>query len=280
MDEWRDFIERFSKTKNSHERQMRELVASELLPYVIEHAEVSSYDIYRRDYQTDNLLQSKEAARIADIALMNRKRSSRIAIKESAQDEDARLSLERSETSSRLSRASRHKVVPQSTGAVFVEESPVPLAVAASESREERSKKREEEKIAKILAAEQAAIEEVRLAEREAAIAANGGVVPPGMETPEELEAMRIAEEKEAKKNAKENVKLAKEALKKKQKQERTAAKKKANKELAAQIAAEMALLPLETEEPWFLDCEICQKAGWNQVSIEIDAPSMSLKFD
>jgi hypothetical protein len=193
---------------------------------------------------------------------MNRKRSSRIAIKESEQEEETRIANERAENSARLSRASRHKVIPANP----VEEpgaSGISIG-ATGETREERLRKREEEKFAKMAAIEEAAMKEAARMEREAAIEANGGIVPPGMETPAELAVMREQAERERKRQVKEAWKKKKEAEKKKAKQERAAAKKSEQ--------AALLLLPLEVvdEDPWYLDCELCHQAGWNMVSLVV----------
>lgn len=188
---------------------------------------------------------------------MNRKRSSRIAFKESAQEEEARIAAERAENSSRLSRASRHKIIPN-LGVAAGDEVVSDSGKQVTETREERLKKREDEKLAKQAAIEEAAMVEAHSIAREEAIAANGGVVPLGMETPEELAAMRIAEEKEAKRLAREAAKRKKELDKKKVKAEKMAQKKRDN---------EAALLAME-EDPWYLDCQLCGRQGWNQVRL------------
>ena len=69
---------------------------------------------------------------------------------------------------------------------------------------------------------------------------------------------MRIAEEKEAKRLAREAAKRKKELDKKKVKAEKMAQKKRDN---------EAALLAME-EDPWYLDCQLCGRQGWNQVRL------------
>lgn len=190
---------------------------------------------------------------------MNRKRSTRIATKESEEDEKARIAAEKAAESSKLSRASRHKIIANLNGGEDSNSETGSSKVGTvQESREDRLKKREEEKKAREAAAEAAQMEEVRRLEREAAIEANGGVVPPGMETPEELEAMRIEKEKEEMRIAREEAKEAKEADKK--------ARNKAAKEARASVKA-VEVQECDEEPPWYLDCEICKDAGWNMVS-------------
>ena len=139
--------------------------------------------------------------------------------------------------------------------------------LARGESREDRLRKREEEKYAREAAIELAAYEEARALAREDAIAANGGVVPPGMETPEELEKMRAQEDKERKKREREDKRIQKEEDVKRarlrKKQEKVQRAKAAQ---AAQAAAPPALDA--DEEPWYLDCEVCHKSGWNLVRL------------
>lgn len=135
---------------------------------------------------------------------------------------------------------------------------------ATGETREERLRKREDEKFAKMAAIEAAEMKEAARIEREAAIEANGGIVPPGMETPAELAVMREQAERERKRQVKDVWKKKKEAEKKKAKQERAAAKKSEQ--------AALLLLPFETvdEDPWYLDCELCHQEGWNMVSLVV----------
>lgn len=205
-------------------------------------------------------MQEKEKAQIQEIIAMNRKRSTRIATMESEEDEKARIAAEKAAESSKLSRASRHKIIANLNGGddSNSETGSSKGAAAAQETREDRLRKREEEKKAREAAVEAAQLEEVRRLEREAAIEANGGVVPPGMETPEELETMRLEKEKEERRAAREEAKEVKEAEKR--------AQTKAAKEARASGKA-VEVHEVDEEPPWYLDCEICKDAGWNMVS-------------
>ncbi|KAM0753570.1 hypothetical protein T439DRAFT_158190 [Meredithblackwellia eburnea MCA 4105] len=245
MDDWRSFAARFETSKDRQERALYRLVTNEILPILEEqHAAL-------------------ERERQAELILLSRKRSSRIALLESAAEEEARIAAQQAEAISRASRASRHKVVtnPGTEDGSASESGTAPSSVAGGsfnrgESREERLRKREEERLAREAAAEKAAIEESQRLAREAAIAANGGVVPPGWETPEELEAMRVTEEKAKKEKEKEEKEAAKRAATNKLRAERRAERK-----AAAALAETQAA---EEDESWYLDCEICHKAGWN----------------
>ncbi|ORY62839.1 hypothetical protein BCR35DRAFT_308868 [Leucosporidium creatinivorum] len=234
--EWEAFADKFNTSKNRNERALRDLLKTEILPKVIA------------------TIDAKEKAQIQEIIAMNRKRSTRIATKESEEDEKARIAAEKAAESSKLSRASRHKIIANLNGEDSTSETGSSKG-AVQETREDRLRKREEEKAAREAAAEAAQMEEVKRLEREAAIAANGGVVPPGMETPEELEAMRLEKEKEEKRIAREQAKEAKEADKK--------ARTKAAKEARASAKA-VEVQETDEEPPWYLDCEICKDAGWN----------------
>jgi len=130
---------------------------------------------------------------------MARKRSSRIVAKESLADEETRAE--------RASRAARHQVRSYTDDglASFAggeSDSGTPGAGAVKgESREERLRKREEEKRAREEAEERKLVEEAREQEREAARAANGGVLPYELMTDEEKAAWDKQQEKERKKN-------------------------------------------------------------------------------
>ena len=135
--------------------------------------------------------------------------------------------------------------------------------LARGESREERLRKREEEKYAREAAIELAEIEQAKAIARDEAIAANGGVVPPGMETPEELARMAEVADKERKKREREQKRLQKEAD---AKQARLQKKHERAARIAAVKAAAPPPEPEPEDEPWYLDCEVCHKAGWNLV--------------
>jgi hypothetical protein len=197
-----------------------------------------------------------------DIAINNRKRSSRIAVKESVQEEEIRVSKEIHDTSSRSSRASRHQIVAPSLFEPNPRGYSPQTSMTIQETREERLIKREEEKNARILAAEEALIDEAKSKAREEAIAANGGNVPPGWETPEELEVIRLAAEKEQRMIDRDALRLRKDIEKKRIAEEKKVVKK-AKKDA---ILSEQSTLLATEEEPWYLDCEICNKEGWNLV--------------
>lgn len=194
---------------------------------------------------------------------MSRKRSSRIAIKESVQEEEARLAQEQSELIARASRASRHKVSlnPDPEANSDAGGSGTPSGVA-HESREDRLKKREEEKLAREKLAEEKALEEVRKLEREEMIRANGGKVPKGMETPEELKAI---EEEERKVEAAERKRVRDEVEKEKRRIRRE--KNKAAKLVAGSGATVGGKVEEQKngneEEVWFLSCDVCRKGGF-----------------
>lgn len=97
--------------------------------------------------------------------------------------------------------------------------------------------------------------------EREAALASNGGVGSPGLETEEDEEKTRVkAEEEEAQRRAKEQASLDREAEEKK-------VKSKAVKAAPLPPPAPLLVEQESDEPPWYFDCEICKDAGWNLVS-------------
>ena len=192
---------------------------------------------------------------------------------ESEQEEEARLLSERSATSSRLSRASRHQVNNINADGTPITVS-APKGPVVPESRNDRIKKRADEKRAREVASEIALFEEQKAAEREEAIEANGGVVPAGMETPQELERARKEEERERKRIEREEAKVKRDQL---------ASQKLLEK--ALEVVAAPPPKPVkvvkpkpvyreeeeeEEEEPWYLDCEVCLSAGWNLVSLAL----------
>ena len=115
-------------------------------------------------------------------------------------------------------------------------------------------------------------VEEAKAAAREEAIEANGGVVPAGMETPQELERARKEEERERKKIEREEAKVKREEL---------ATQKALEKALEVVVAPPPKPVKVvkpkpvyreeeeeEEEEPWYLDCEVCLLSGWNLVRL------------
>lgn len=191
---------------------------------------------------------------------------------ESEQEEEARLVTERSATSSRLSRASRHQVnvinPDGSPAAVSVPKGPV-----LPESRDDRIKKRADEKRAREIAAEVLLIEEAKANAREEAIEANGGVVPAGMETPQELERVRKEEERQRKKIEREEAKAQRDQLAEQKALEKALEVVVAPPPPAPKPVKVVKPKPVyreeeeeEEEEPWYLDCEVCMSQGWNLV--------------
>ena len=150
--QWQDFPAQFAGSADDHEKALHAKVTDELLPTVAP------------------ILVKEEKARASLLAEQNRKRSSRVAMKESAADEAARLAREKDEAASKSSRASRHKAPQQADPE---EDEYVPQA--SHESRQDRIRKREEEKQARLAAQEQAAIDESREIARAATAAQNGG---------------------------------------------------------------------------------------------------------
>lgn len=206
---------------------------------------------------------------------MNRKRSTRIATKESEEEEKARIAAERAAEASKLSRASRHKIIANLNGEDSTSDASSSKG-GAPETREERLKKREEEKRAREAAIEAAQIEQIRKMEREAAIASNGGVVPAGLETEEELKEQSKEEEKETQRVAREQARMEKEAAAEAAVADKTVKQptpkgKSAKPVKASPAPPPPALVEVVSEEPpWYLDCEICKDAGWNLVSLDL----------
>lgn len=170
---------------------------------------------------------------------------------------------------SRTSRSSRHQKLGNLTESGLGLGAPGGIGGSSTEvhvgsvheSREERLKKREEDKELKKQAIELRAFNLAKRREREDATAANGGIVPEGMENEQEKEVRRAREEKERTKEAKEEVKRLKAVEK-----ARLAAEKKAIKTGNQSYLPDEIYVPVEEEEPWYLDCEICKKEGWNLV--------------
>ncbi|GJN91885.1 hypothetical protein Rhopal_004910-T1 [Rhodotorula paludigena] len=237
----------------------------------------------------------REAAKAEELAALARKRSSRIVAKDSIADEEARIAAERA--SERASRASRHQIRSYADDGLGVGESGVGgsdsgTPGAAGESREERLRKREEEKRAREEAEERRLLEEAREIEREEARKANGGVLPVELMNDDERRAWEKQQEKERKKEEADRKKREKEDAKKARARERRAELKAereaealadaeaeadarhqaaaANEAAAAAQAAQAAAAAAAAasaqaaDDPWWLDCEICQAAGWN----------------
>lgn len=276
---------------------MHRVILKQVLPAAQQFLDVSAGPRKLRAYVRKLIivrLQALDAAKLQELTEAYRRHSSRLIMKESEEDERARIIAE----SEKMSRASRHKIFANlANDAGHTAASDAGSSTSVNETREERSRKREEEKRAKELAAEQAQLEEIRRLEREAAIEANGGVVPPGMETPAELEQMRLEREKEEKRLAREEARIAREeqarlreeeskAMKREAARARAAAKKaeadaRAQEMVQARLAAQPPAREVESgrepgvvalfveEPPWYLACEVCKTEGWNLVSAE-----------
>lgn len=247
---------------------------------------------------THQQLQAQKA--IDDIEAAANERTTAIAVLEIEQEDEVRAIAERSDMSSRLSRASRHQVT-----ALNPDGSPAPLSVSNGkysvlpESRDERIKKRADEKRARETAT---VVAQVENAESQARDEANGVAVPEPKavaeeeEDAEDLEELKREEEERAQK--KEDARVRREQQAAVRAAERAAEKlaEKLEKEKLSkekpkeQVKAVKAEKPKEAkagkpkpvyyeeeeeeeEEPWYLDCEVCGVQGWNQVS----APLLSL---
>ncbi|BGP45075.1 hypothetical protein JCM10450v2_000892 [Rhodotorula kratochvilovae] len=247
-----------------------------------------------RNYITDQVVPSmeeeakrREEAKAEELAALERKRSVRNVAKESLAEEEQRAE--------RATRAARHQVRSYTDdgltlfGAGEPSDSGTPGASgggAKGESREDRLRKREEEKRAREEAEERKLVEELREQEREEARKANGGVLPVELMNEEEKRAWDKLQEKERKKNDGDAKKRAKEDAKKARARERRAELKAerdaeaaaeaeaialAEQQAAAQAQAHAAAqaqaaaaAAAAADDPWYLDCEICQAAGWN----------------
>ncbi|SCZ91058.1 BZ3500_MvSof-1268-A1-R1_Chr1-3g02521 [Microbotryum saponariae] len=292
LDDWTAFADKFAKSHNTHEMALHERINSVLLP------------------RARAALTAIEKARQQEYFSMVRKRSTRIASKESEEEQRQRFAAIKEAEEAKASRASRHKV-PVTEDPDAIESAYVPAVQPPQETREERLKKREEEKQAKELALEQAQIEAVAQAQRAAETESTNGAIAAVVENatpvPEVKNDAASAEQTEKERNARveaENTaaavsaaaesaaaeqaakdaaaKAAKQAEAAKRKKEKKAAKEKQHAAAAAEQAAAAALLfsaaqpvysvvaaaaaapPLEAQDPWYFDCEICKVAGWN----------------
>ncbi|GAA5862828.1 hypothetical protein JCM1840_002290 [Sporobolomyces johnsonii] len=249
LDDWRDFPDRFEGTTDEGEIALAHYAADFVPEY-------------------EQLLEDREKEREAELVAMQRKRSSRIAFKESAADEDARLAAEAQQTVDKFTRVTRAKLHVDESGSESGHG-----ATPKGESREERVRKREAEKRAREEAEEQRQLEELREQEREEAREANGGVLPVELMTAEEKKEWERAQDKERKKRDKDGERKAREDAKKQRAKERraelklereAAAREQAEREAADALAAAAPVEVAASDEPWYLDCEICQRAGWN----------------
>ncbi|KAI5474300.1 hypothetical protein MNV49_003653 [Pseudohyphozyma bogoriensis] len=226
LEEFEALSARLEGTKDRNEKLLRDVIVDDILPGMAERAK------------------ALEAERQANLAMMSRKRSSRLAIIESAAEEQARVAQEQAQALSRSSRASRHKVLTNT-----IEDSGDDSGPAAPP--------RETKRVA-----------------REEAIAANGGKVPAGMETPEELRQMELAkqrqelERKKAEKRKRDAEGKKRRAEQKKKEAEMAAKAAAAGEVVGGAPVATSSAVPLEgyavDDEPWYLGCEICGLSGWN----------------
>ncbi|KDE05143.1 hypothetical protein MVLG_04484 [Microbotryum lychnidis-dioicae p1A1 Lamole] len=253
LDDWTAFAEKFAKSHNTHEVALHEHINSVLLP------------------RARAALIAIEKARQQEYFSMVRKRSTRIASKESEEEERQRFAAIKEADEAKASRASRHKA-PVTEDQDDIESAYVSAVQPPQETREERLKKREEEKQAKELALEQAQIEAVAQAQRAAEAEPTNGATAAVVEnftpapevtndaaTAEQIEKERnagveaermaavesaVAESAAAEQAAKDAAaKAARQAEAAKRKREKKAAKEKQHAAAAAEQAAAAALL-------------------------------------
>ncbi|PWN46851.1 hypothetical protein IE53DRAFT_287699 [Violaceomyces palustris] len=235
--EWQVFAKKFAKSKDANEVNLHNFVNQELLPRVL-----AEFDEIERQ-------------KMMELALANRKRSSRIALKESEREERERDRIARAKMEERMAKLRAEEKEKEE------KEEAERMALKA---REERIREREERILAREREAEEKAQREEdererREREREERkrrrdeIIANGGVPPASFDTPKGDGTDGWRTPKNEHEIAKAEVKA--ESL-----------VNGAIDALGRGSGAETGRIAGEDEEEdsWELDCEVCGKAGIN----------------
>ncbi|GAA5942245.1 PHD finger domain-containing protein [Sporobolomyces koalae] len=268
LDQWRQFAAKFEGSDDQDEQNVHQYA----LDWIPEY---------------ERILAAEAENKERELAAANSKRGTTRGARDATMETVARLAAEEAALNERFTRVTRGQLSAldesNSNGGAAGSKSAQP----AGESREERLKKREDEKRAREEAEEQKVLEEAREREREEARERNGGVLPYELMNEQEKAAFDFEQEREAKRVQKEAEKKKREDIKRQRAKERRA-ELKAEKEAAeaelAEFEAEInpqdevyaapaqqyqhqvpvAAAPLNEEPPWYTDCEVCGRQGWN----------------
>ncbi|GAA5985421.1 hypothetical protein JCM5350_007760 [Sporobolomyces pararoseus] len=264
LEDWKNFAQKFESTDNQDEVDLRQYA----LDWIPEYEKILA--------ERERNLQEEQAAAAT-------RRATTRGTRDSTMDTVAKLAAEEAALAEKFTRVTR--------GQLSSSHDDNNKQQVLGESREERLKKREEEKRAREEAEEQKMLDQVREREREEARARNGGVLPYEMMNDQEKAAFDAEREREQKRLEKEAEKKKREDVKRQRAKERRAelkAEKEAQEaELAefedqinpepayvpppvqqyhqpAVAAAAPLAVPLNEEPPWYTDCEVCGRQGWN----------------
>ncbi|GAA6025964.1 hypothetical protein JCM11491_002961 [Sporobolomyces phaffii] len=274
LDDWRAFAQRFDQSRDPDERDLRQYA----LDWIPEY---------------EKLVAERARTREEEQAAAARQDATTRGARDSTMDTVARLAAEEAALADRFTRVTRGQLSSLDEGDAATASSHKPSSGAGGaappgESREERLKKREDEKRAREEAEEKRLLDEAREAEREEARQRNGGVLPYELMNDQERAEFDFHQEQERKRVQKEAEKKKREDIKRQRAKERRA-ELKAEKEAAdaelAEFEAEinpheetyaapvvqqhyqqppLAAAPLNEEPPWYTDCEVCGRQGWN----------------
>ncbi|GAA5961878.1 hypothetical protein JCM3765_006418 [Sporobolomyces pararoseus] len=267
LEDWKRFAQKFESSSNQDEIDLRQYA----IDWIPEYEKILA--------EREKTLQEEQAAAAT-------RRATTRGTRDSTMDTVAKLAAEEAALAERFTRVTRGQLSSLDDGSSTNKQgSQQPVG----ESREERLKKREEEKRAREEAEEQKMLDQVREREREEARARNGGVLPYEMMNDQEKAAFDAEQERQQKMLQKEAEKKKREDVKRQRAKERRAelkAEKEAQEAELAEfedqinpepayvappvqqyhqpaVAAPLAV-PLNEEPPWYTDCEVCGRQGWN----------------
>lgn len=155
--DWRTFPEQFAKSRDPDEKALYKML-EEVGPTILEGLVVSCSN-FDRLFAHQLTCQAKEQERLKQAAVLNRKRSSRIATKELEKEEEARIAKAQREMEERMSAQQREEE------RIAREEAEV---AAREKAREDRLREREERAAARVEAAQQKLLDEQEEEERAA----------------------------------------------------------------------------------------------------------------
>ncbi|GAA5915308.1 uncharacterized protein JCM6883_002393 [Sporobolomyces salmoneus] len=270
LNDWRELEKRFEGSVDEGERNLRQYIVDWIPEY-------------------EKLLAERAKSLEEEQAAAASRQAAARTIRDSTMDTVARLAAEEAALAERFTRVTRGQLshLDDNNGSPSSSSS---KQLPPGESREDRLKKREEEKRARTELEEQRMLDQVREQEREEARMRNGGVLPYEMMNDQEKANYEFEQEKEQKRLQKEAEKKKREDIKRQRAKERRA-ELKAEKEAAdAELAEFEAEInphqepvyaapvqqyhqpqpglpipnPLAEEPPWYTDCEVCGRQGWN----------------
>lgn len=223
MYDWRTFPAQFAKSRDPDEKALYRLLTAEVGPTVIE------------------ALVAKEQERLRQEAINNRKRSSRIAMRESEREEQLRKERAERELVERMEKARREEARAQREEAE---------SVAREKAREDRLKERElraqarEDAVVQRAVAEQNTKDKAERARQRRARRREGEEVETSEESENEARSRAVSTSKRSRANG-----------------TSSAAPSPAPASAVMRSSDKSAD---KDKDSWELNCEVCRKMGWN----------------